>query len=123
MSDLAVYSYWPLEITVAKNKRSLVIEFDDSSIFTYPAEYLRVESPSAEVKGHSASQKKIIPQCRNVKIETLETVGNYAVRICFDDRHSTGIYSWSYLYELGSDYSQIWTRYLSLLESLGLSRE
>lgn len=113
---------WPVNITLQKSKRELTVEFDDGVVHNFSAELLRIESPSAEIKGHGASQKKILPGCRNVAISSIETIGNYAIRITFDDNHNTGIYSWSYLYELGEKSDEIWRRYLHMLENLGLSR-
>ncbi len=113
---------WPVTIDYCKKTRSLEVSFDDGTLFNYSAEYLRVESPSAEIQGHGASQKKTIGGCRNVAIKSLESVGNYAVRIHFDDHHSTGIYSWSYLYQLGEKKNENWSRYLHLIQNLGLSR-
>ena len=112
----------PVNIHLKKKERVLEVEFDDGSFFIYTAEYLRVESPSAEVKGHGSSQKRIIPGCRYVDITAIEMVGNYALRIIFDDKHDTGIYSWRYLHELGEKYNDVWHRYLKMLDSLGLSR-
>ena len=112
----------PVNIHLKKKERVLEVEFDDGSFFIYTAEYLRVESPSAEVKGHGSSQKRIIPGRRDVGITTIEMVGNYALRIIFDDKHDTGIYSWCYLHELGEKYNDVWHRYLKMLDSLGLSR-
>lgn len=113
---------WPLEIRVRRAEKRLEIDFDDGSTFSYPAELLRVESPSAEVQGHVPSQKVTVAGKRDVGIVQLEPVGNYAVRIVFDDGHSTGIYSWSYLYRLGRDQATIWQSYLQALEAKGLSR-
>jgi DUF971 family protein len=101
----------------------LEIEFDDGNRFTYTAEYLRVQSPSAEVKGHGSSQRYIVAGCRSVGIKSIEPVGNYAIRIVFDDHHDTGIYSWNYLYELGEKRDENWLRYTQMLQSLGLSRD
>jgi DUF971 family protein len=114
---------WPLEIRVRRAERRLEIDFDDGASFGYPAELLRVESPSAEVQGHSPSQKVTLAGKRGVGIVELEPVGNYAVRIVFDDGHATGIYSWSYLHRLGRDQEEIWRAYLAALEARGLSRE
>ncbi len=114
---------WPVEIRVHRAERRLEIDFDDSSSFSLPAELLRVESPSAEVQGHGPQQKVTVAGKRNVGIVALEPVGNYAVRIIFDDGHDTGIYSWSYLYRLGRDQAEIWAAYLEALERQGLSRE
>jgi DUF971 family protein len=84
---------------------------------------LRVESPSAEVQGHSAAQKQLVPGKRRVRIESLEPVGNYATRIIFDDGHDTGLYSWDYLHELGREQNARWAAYLSELRRKGASRE
>ena len=115
--------HWPLEIRLKTADKALEIDFDDGKSFRLPAEYLRVESPSAEVKGHSESQRVIVPGRRHVGIMELEPVGNYALRIKFDDLHDTGIYTWNYLYELGADYNARWQIYLNELETRGLSRD
>jgi len=114
---------WPLEIRVKRAERCLEIDFDDGQSFTLPAELLRVESPSAEVQGHSPSQKVVVAGKRNVAIRELEPVGSYAVRIVFDDGHDTGIYSWPYLYRLGRERERIWQAYLDALAARGLSRD
>ncbi len=114
---------WPLEIRVRRAERRLEIDFDDGTSFSIPFELLRVESPSAEVQGHSPSQKVIVAGKRNVGVRAIEPVGNYAVRIIFDDGHDTGIYSWSYLYFLGREQDKIWKDYLDALASRGLSRD
>lgn len=113
---------WPVTIDYDKKARSLQISFDDGNLFAYSAEYLRVESPSAEVQGHGASQKKIVGGCQNVAITSIESVGNYAVRLHFDDNHSTGIYSWTYLHQLGLKKDENWSRYMQLIQNLGISR-
>lgn len=113
---------WPISVSLNKQDCCLEIEFDDGSLFSYSAEYLRVESPSVEVRGHGASQRQIIGGCRWVQIQELESIGNYAIRIIFNDGHTTGIYSWSYLYGLGVNFSSNWNRYLKLIEALGISR-
>lgn len=113
---------WPVTVEYCKKQKYLEIHFDDGAHFKYSAEYLRVESPSAEVQGHGASQKKIIGGCQNVSIKEIEPVGNYALRLLFDDQHSTGIYSWVYLYQLGLKKDENWSRYLSLIQNLGISR-
>jgi DUF971 family protein len=115
--------HWPREIRLKKAEKVLEIEFDDGSLFVLPAELLRVESPSAEVMGHGPSQKQIVAGRRDVGIMALEPVGNYAVRIKFDDLHDTGIYSWQYLRHLGENREQIWRDYLAALEAKGLSRD
>jgi len=114
---------WPVQIRVNRAERLLEIDFDDGQHFSYPAELLRVESPSAEVQGHTPSQKVTLGGKRRVGIVRLEPVGNYAVRIVFDDGHSTGIYSWSYLLELGREQAAIWAGYLAAVEAQGLSRD
>ncbi len=114
---------WPAEIRLKRAEKMLEIEFDDGSTFAYPAEYLRVESPSAEVQGHGPDQKQIVAQRRHVGILDVEAVGNYAIRIRFDDLHDTGIYSWQYLYELGENKESIWRDYLDALAAGGQSRD
>jgi len=114
---------WPTELRLARDRRSLSIAFDDGSAFALPAEYLRVTSPSAEVQGHSPSERKTVPGKRNVEIIAVEPVGNYAVRLRFDDMHDTGIYGWDYLHELGSRHDERWANYLAELDAKGLSRE
>ena len=114
---------WPSEIRLKTAEKILEVDFDDGRSFAFPAEFLRVESPSAEVQGHTPSQRQIIAGRRHVGIVSLEPVGNYAIRIVFDDLHDTGIFSWQYLYEMGSDMEAIWARYLSALETKGLGRD
>jgi DUF971 family protein len=113
----------PLELRVKSAERCVEIDFEDGQSFVLPAEYLRVESPSAEVQGHAPSQKQIVAGRRHVGIMGVEPVGNYAIRISFDDLHDTGIFSWSYLYELGLRQEEKWAAYLAALEREGLSRE
>jgi DUF971 family protein len=112
----------PSEIRLNKAERVLHVAFEDGERFALPAEYLRVESPSAEVQGHSPDQKQIIAGKRNVAVVAVEPVGNYAVRLVFDDRHDTGIYSWDYLHELGRDRERRWANYLAELEVRGMNR-
>lgn len=114
---------WPIELRVAKDKRSLVIAFDDGVSHTLSAEYLRVTSPSAEVQGHSHAQRQTVPGKRLVEIMQMEPVGNYAVRITFTDLHNTGIFSWAYLRELGDEYEQKWADYLAELTQKQMSRD
>ncbi len=123
MGDRFSTERWPTEIRLKKAEKILEVDFDDGRSFAFPAELLRVESPSAEVQGHTTAQKQIIAGRRHVGIVSLDPVGNYAVRIVFDDLHDTGIFSWQYLYELGTDMAAIWARYLGALESRSLSRE
>jgi DUF971 family protein len=114
---------WPAEIRLFRELGQLEVDFEDGRSFTYPAEYLRVESPSAEVQGHSADQKKIVAGRRHVRIDAIEPVGNYAIRIRFNDKHDTGIYSWAYLRELGEKQQEKWDAYLAALLYRGLSRD
>jgi DUF971 family protein len=114
---------WPVELRLKRAEKRLDIEFDDGRKFSLPAEYLRVESPSAEVQGHAPGAKTIIAERAHVGILALEPVGNYAVRIRFDDLHDTGIFSWDYLYQLGVEYDKRWAEYLAALAERGLSRE
>src|SRR4051795_7000109 len=102
---------WPTEIRLAKDKRTLHVAFDDGAAFDLPAEYLRVSSPSAEVQGHSPAERKTVPGKRNVGIVGIEPVGNYAVRLVFDDGHQTGIFTWPYLHTLGAEQTQRWAAY------------
>ncbi len=111
------------EIRLSKRERVLYVSFEDGAQFALPAEYLRVESPSAEVQGHAPHQKQIVPGRRHVGIIGIEPVGNYAVRLIFDDLHDTGIYSWDYLHELGREQDRRWQAYLGALEARRLGRD
>ncbi len=111
------------EVRYISADKRLEVDFEDGQTFTYPAEYLRVESPSAEVQGHGPGQKQIVAGRRHVGIMEIEPVGNYAIRIRFDDLHDTGIFSWDYLYELGQSQDDKWATYLAEVERRGLSRE
>jgi DUF971 family protein len=113
----------PVEVRLLREAKALEIDFDSGETFRYPAEYLRVESPSAEVQGHGPDERVTIGGRRHVGIMGLEPVGHYAIRILFDDLHDTGLYSWEYLHELGVRQPEIWQRYLAALESKGLSRD
>jgi DUF971 family protein len=114
---------WPAEIRLKKDRRVLAIRFDDGVEHELPAELLRVLSPSAEVQGHSPDQRKTVPGKKDVTIAAVDPVGNYAVRLTFDDRHNTGIYAWGYLRRLGDEREQLWGAYLDELKAKGLSRE
>jgi DUF971 family protein len=118
-----VSTHWPTEIRLAKDRRSLILTFEDGARFTLPAEFLRVESPSAEVQGHSAAEKKTVPGKRDVEIIGVTPVGNYAVKLSFDDLHDSGIYTWDALYEMGTGYEDKWQAYLDALAAKGLSRD
>jgi DUF971 family protein len=113
----------PVEIRLKRAEKVLEIDFDDGRNFRLPAELLRVESPSADVQGHSAAQKKIIAGRRHVGIIGVEPVGTYAIRIRFDDMHDTGLYTWDWLYRLGEDQERIWQAYLDNLAAHGASRD
>ena len=123
MTDTFSTRHWPTEIRLKQAEKRLEVDFDDGTSFQLPAEYLRVESPSAEVQGHGPGQKTIVAGRRHVGIMAAEPVGNYAVRLRFDDLHDTGIYSWQYLYELGQEQGKRWDAYLAALAERGLSRE
>ena len=114
---------WPTEIRLSKDRKSLRVAFDDGQGFDFPAEFLRVESPSAEVKGHGPGDRVTVPGKRNVMILAVEPVGNYAVRLTFDDMHNTGIYSWDYFRELAVRRDKLWSAYLEALAAKGLSRD
>ena len=113
----------PKELRVSKDRRLLTVTFADAAPFELPAEMLRVLSPSAEVQGHSPEQRVTVPGKRNVAITRLDPVGNYAVRITFDDFHDTGIFTWSYLHTLGHEREERWNAYLEELAAKGLSRD
>lgn len=113
----------PVEIRLKKAEKILEIDYDDGKSFALAAELLRVESPSAEVMGHGPDQKQIVPGRRHVGIMGVEPVGNYAIRILFDDLHDTGIYSWDYLRQLGENAETLMAEYLANLAKRGLSRE
>ncbi len=114
---------WPTELRLHKGGRTLTISFDSDGAFDLPAEYLRIKSPSAEVQGHSPSERKTVPGKINVAIIEVLPVGNYAVRLVFDDMHSTGIYSWGYLLDLGRNFTAYWQDYLDELAAKNLKRE
>ncbi len=111
------------EIRLKRAEKILEVSFDDGASFRLPAEYLRVESPSAEVQGHSPEQRQLVAGAAGVGISRLEPVGNYAVRIVFDDGHDTGLFSWSYLHELGREQAIRWKRYIDAMAKAGLSRQ
>jgi len=114
--------HWPDEIRLDRATKTLHVTFDDGAIFELPAELLRVESPSAEVQGHGEG-KTIVAGRRHVGIMEIEPIGHYAIRIVFDDLHDSGIFSWDYLYGLGTHKDAIWEQYLAALEAKGLSRD
>jgi DUF971 family protein len=114
---------WPTEIRLHKDRKTLTVVFGSGDTFALAAEYLRVKSPSAEVQGHAPDERKTVPGKRYVEILEVQPVGNYAVRLVFDDLHSTGIYSWEYLLELGRNHAAYWRDYLDELAAQGLSRD
>ena len=113
---------WPTELRLHNDRKTMTVTFDNGDTFDLSAEYLRVNSPSAEVQGHSPAERKIVAGKKDVAILEVVPVGNYAVRLVFDDLHSTGIYRWDYLHELGSNHSAKWRDYLSDLAGEGLTR-
>ena len=123
MNDRLGTEHWPTELRLKTAEKLLEIDFDNGARFRLPAEYLRVESPSAEVQGHGPGQKTLVAERAEVGILRLEPVGHYAVRIVFDDLHDTGIYSWSYLYQLGVEQEKRWRDYVTALAAAGLARE
>jgi DUF971 family protein len=113
----------PTEIRLQKKSRQIVIAYDDGSRFELSFEYLRVNSPSAEVKGHGPGQEVLQTGKENVRVTAIEPIGHYAVRLVFDDGHDTGLYSWSYLYELSTERDSKWRAYLDRLEAAGYARQ
>jgi len=114
---------WPKEVRLHKDRKTLTVAFDSGESFDLAAELLRVRSPSAEVQGHSPSERRTVGGKRDVEILEVHPVGNYAVRLVFDDTHSTGIFSWDYLFELGSNHENYWRDYIGELTAKKLSRE
>ncbi|MEN8167069.1 MAG: DUF971 domain-containing protein [Pseudomonadota bacterium] len=113
----------PTEIHLHKRSRVLEISFADGKKFSYPAEYLRVYSPSADVQGHGPGEEVLQVGKEDVNIAHIDPVGNYAICLHFDDEHNTGIYSWETLYRLGANYEHNWQRYLERLEAAGYQRK
>lgn len=114
---------WPASLNFDRSVRALHIEFDDGAAFDIPFELLRVESPSAEVQGHGGKQKNLVAGKRAVGVTDAQPVGNYAIRIVFDDGHDTGLFTWPYLYKLGAERDALMTRYAEALSAAGLSRD
>ena len=123
MSSPAASAAWPVEIRLTRDRRSLHVNFDDGVAFELSAELLRVTSPSAEVQGHSEAERKTVGGKRNVTILSVDPVGNYAVRLGFDDMHATGIYSWVFLRDLGINAEHRFQNYLDDLGARGLDRD
>lgn len=114
---------WPVELRVRADRKALQVSFDDGFSAEIPAEMLRVMSPSAEVQGHTPDERKTVPGKSDVMILGVEPVGNYAIRIRFDDMHDSGIYGWPLLHRFGRDREALFAEYLAELEAKGLSRE
>ena len=112
----------PLEIRLRRAARVLQVSFEDGSRFELPFEYLRVYSPSAEVKGHGPGQETLVLGKEAVDVRAIEPVGQYAVKLVFDDGHDTGLYTWKYLYELGRDRQQKWAHYLARVQAVAPSK-
>jgi DUF971 family protein len=112
----------PTDIRLKQRSRRLVIRFSDGREFALPAEYLRVHSPSAEVKGHAGGEGVLVTGKERVNIERIEPVGRYAIKLVFDDGHNTGLYNWATLYELGVEQDAKWSRYLARLAAAGVAR-
>ena len=116
-------AFWPVEIRVKSADKALEVTWDDGQVHHLPAELLRVESPSAEVQGHGPGQKNLVHGRRHVGIMAVEPIGRYAIRIRFDDLHSSGIFSWDYLRHLGEQQGRLWQDYVAALAAAGLSRD
>ena len=114
---------WPTEVRLNRDRRMLSVTFDDGVAHDLPAEMLRVLSPSAEVQGHTPDQRVTVGGKRDVGIAALEPIGNYAVKIVFDDGHDSGLFSWTYLRQLGDEHEARWTEYLNELAAKGMSRD
>jgi DUF971 family protein len=123
LSDNFSQKHHPSEIRLIRETKTLEIDFEGGHSVALPAELLRVESPSADVQGHGPSQKKTVAGRRHVGIMGVEAVGNYAVRLKFDDMHDTGIFTWDYLYDMGQRKDEMWANYLAELAEKGLSRD
>jgi DUF971 family protein len=115
-------SHLPTDIKLHQQSRKLEVSFEDGQCFTLSCEFLRVYSPSADVRGHSPEQAVLQLGKEQVNIKDIEAVGNYAVKLVFDDGHDTGLYTWDYLYELGSRHTEYWRRYLAALSAAGVER-
>lgn len=123
MADNYSQKHHPSEIRLKRDEKILEVDFEDGVTAALPAELLRVESPSADVQGHGPGQKKTVAGRRHVGIMGVEPVGNYAVRLKFDDMHDTGIFTWDYLYDMGLRKDEMWADYLKALDEKGLSRD
>ena len=123
MAGLLPTTPQPTEIKLHQMSKILEIAYADGAQFKLPCEYLRVSSPSAEVRGHGKGNETLQVGKAGVNIKAIEPVGNYAVKLVFDDGHDSGLFSWEYLYELGRDYDVLWAKYLAQIAAAGASRE
>jgi DUF971 family protein len=114
---------WPTEVRLRKDKTALAITFDNGDAFEFPAEFLRVHSPSAEVQGHSPEERQTVGGKRNIMVMEIHPIGNYAVRLVFDDMHGTGIYTWDYFLKLGRTQETMWRDYIEELAAKGMTRD
>ena len=114
---------WPTELRLGKDKTTLVVAFDNGESFEFPAEFLRVHSPSAEVQGHSPEERQTVGGKRDIMVIEVHPIGNYAVRLVFDDMHATGIYSWDYFLKMGREREAMWQTYLNELAAKGMTRD
>lgn len=116
-------SPWPTSIDADRQAKTLTVAFQSGETFIFPAEFLRVLSPSAEVQGHGPDERKTVGGKRSVGILDVEGVGNYAIKITFDDQHDSGIYTWELLHQMGREQETLWAGYVAELEAKGLSRD
>ena len=123
MSDLSNNLRRPIDIKLHQKSRLLEITFDDNSNCMLSCEFLRVYSPSAEVRGHGIGQEVLQTGKENVNIVAIEPIGNYAVKLIFSDDHDTGLYSWDYLYDLAKNYEAMWLEYIGRLDAAGVKRQ
>ena len=123
MTQQAEQESWPTELRLNPEKTALRVAFAGGIAESIPAELLRVMSPSAEVQGHSPAERKLVSGKRDVTIQKIEPVGNYAVRLVFSDGHDTGLFTWPYLYDMAQRKTEHWDGYLKEIEAAGLSRE
>lgn len=113
---------WPIELRLMDQGKTLRVAFESGDVFTLPAEFLRVVSPSAEVQGHGPAERITVAGKSKVIVRAIEPIGNYAVRLVFDDGHATGLYTWEYLRQIGVDRDRLWSRYLDEIREKGLAR-
>jgi DUF971 family protein len=114
---------WPTEVRLLKDKTVLAVAFDNGEAFEFPAEFLRVHSPSAEVQGHSPEERQTVDGKRNIMVIEVHPIGNYAVRLVFDDMHATGIFTWEYFLKMGREQDTMWQAYLDELTAKGMTRD